>query len=103
MTLQQLRIKQHVYYCLLVALKIAASDAGGFSVAQKNTFIAAWLTNAHRKCLFNDEAIIELKWLKTALVDKRQRDPERLLAHIYETSRSWLALHCLTSGTRSTA
>lgn len=96
MTLQQLRIQQHLYYCLLVALKLARREKHFFSVSQKQAFILAWLESASSKNLFNNDVESEIQWLKNKMNSVEvNHDPEIMLEHIYNLSHTAFILYCL--------
>lgn len=99
MTFRQLRIKQHLYYCLLIALKLAQNKAAAFSAQQKNAFILEWLSSASRNKLFANEADDEISWLLTTIsTSPLHYDPEAMLENIYHTSHSWLLAYCIKAG-----
>lgn len=96
MTFQQLRIKQHFYYCLLIALKLARQERQLFSVQNKNVFILKWLNDARKNKLFPKDADAEITWLTYKINTAGDNlDPENMLEEIYKKAYTGLIFYCL--------
>ena len=85
MTPDRLKQKQHFYFCVLVALKIAGRDKPIASAVQKNLFLLRWLQNARAR--FGHDARTEIAWLhQRILCAGLNADPEPMLERIYRTA-----------------
>lgn len=89
MTPDALRKKQHFYFCILIALKLAARDKSLGCAAQKNLFLLKWLQRAKTNALFSHDTQPEIDWLKRQILcSDVNRDPEPMLEHIYRTAQA---------------
>ncbi|WP_312239743.1 hypothetical protein [Pantoea sp.] len=84
---QDLDIRIHFYFCILVAVSLSRKQGRIASNRQKNAFIMKWLKNARHVVTFNLAADSEIEWLRGEILRHHpDRDPEPMLRLIYQTA-----------------
>lgn len=87
MDIQQIKTKQHFYYCLLIALLIEIKSGKIKNNKQKKRFLMGWINRAKRRNLFSIDVDDEISWLKRQLVlGRMENKTESLLKDIYDLS-----------------
>ena len=82
-------IRVHFYFCLLVAVSLSRKQGRVGSNRKKNAFIMNWLKRARANTTFQLAASAEITWLRSEILrHPPDLDPEPMLQLIYQTARN---------------